>query len=430
MLADTKLAADDKLRENSMNKRVVVTGMGVISSIGNNVPDYWQSLLQGKSGVDYITRFDAEAFDTKFAAEVKNFDPTDYLDRKEARRMEAFTHYAIAAAEQAIGHASLPLEKLDLTRIGVILGTGIGGMDVYHRETLNLLASGPRKVSPFFIPMLIADIAPGHISMRYGLKGPNYTTVSACASSAHSISTALRLIRYGDADVIITGGTESTITKMCFAGFNSMRALSTRNDDPQRASRPFEADRDGFVVGEGAGIIILESEEHALRRNAKILAEIAGAGATSDAYHITAPTPDGDGAVRVMKMAMDDAGIRPEQVDYINAHGTSTPHNDKIETVAIKTLFGDHAKNIAISSTKSMVGHLLGASGGVEIIATILSVIHDRIHPTINYETPDPECDLDYTPNKMVEKTVNVALSNSFGFGGHNGCLLVKKYQQ
>jgi 3-oxoacyl-[acyl-carrier-protein] synthase II len=412
-----------------MRKRVVVTGMGVISPIGNSIEEYWQSLLNGKSGVDYIKSFDTDLFDTKFAAEVKNFEPTDYLDRKEARRMDLFTQYALVAADFSLKNSGLNFEQENLDRIGVILGTGIGGMKTYHQNIKNLIEFGPRKISPFFIPMMIPDIAPGHISMRYGLKGPNYTAVSACASSAHAIGTALRLIRYGDADVVVTGGTEATITEICIGGFNSMRALSTRNDDPQKASRPFDANRDGFVVGEGSGIIVVESEEHALKRGAKIYAEVAGAGATADAYHITAPSPDGDGQIRVMKMAIEDAGLTVKDVDYINAHGTSTPHNDKTETLAIKTLFGDRAKDIAVSSTKSMIGHLLGASGSLEFIASVLSVVNNKIHPTINYETPDPDCDLNYTPNNAIDKTVNVAISNSFGFGGHNGCVLVKKYE-
>ncbi|NOZ61197.1 MAG: beta-ketoacyl-ACP synthase II [Calditrichaeota bacterium] len=412
-----------------MRRKVVVTGLGAISPIGNTVNEYWEALLQGKSGVDYITRFDAEQFTTKFAAEVKDFDPLQYIEKREVRRMDLFSQYAVVAAQQAVDDAGLQPEKEDRNRIGVVLGTGIGGMQVYHNETLNLLKHGPRKISPFFIPMLIPDIAPGYVSIRFGFKGPNFSTVSACASSAHSINTALRLIRYGDADVMVTGGTESTITYLCIGGFNSIRALSTRNDAPQKASRPFDLNRDGFVVGEGAGILILESEEHALKRGAKIYAELAGAGATADAYHVTAPDPEGAGAAQAMKIALEDAGISPDEVDYINAHGTSTRYNDIMETKAIKMVFGEHARTLHISSTKSMVGHLLGASGGVEIIAAILSVLNDIIHPTINYETPDPECDLNYTPNVPVKKPVNVAISNSFGFGGHNGTLVVKKYE-
>jgi len=412
-----------------MKKRVVITGMGVISPLGNSIKEYWESLLQGKSGVDYIKSFATDNFETKFAAEVKNFEATAFIDRKEARRMDLFAQYALAAAQLAINDSGLNFEKENLERIGVILGTGIGGMHTYHRNLSNLLEAGPQKISPFFIPMMIPDIAPGHISMRYGLKGPNFTVVSACASSAHAFYAALRALRYGDADVMVTGGTEATITEMCIGGFNSMKALSTRNDCPQKASRPFDANRDGFVVGEGSGIIILETEEHAIKRSAQIYAELAGAGATADAYHITAPCPDGKGQKKVMQIAIEDAGLSINDIDYINAHGTSTLYNDKTETLAIKSLFGEQAKKIAISSTKSMIGHLLGASGSLELIATIQSVINNKIHPTINYETPDPDCDLNYTPNKAVEKTVNVAISNSFGFGGHNGCILVKKYQ-
>ncbi len=411
-----------------MKKRVVVTGMGVISPIANSLKDYWEGLIAGKNGVDYITSFDTEKFDTKFAAEVKDFNATDYLHPKETRRMDLFTQYAIAAAQQAVDDSGMDLEKVNLERIGVILGTGIGGMNVYHRESKNLFDSGPRKISPFFIPMMIPDIAPGHISMRFGFKGPNYSIISACASSAHSIGTALRMIRYGDADVIVTGGTESTITEMCVGGFNAMKALSTRNDDPKSASRPFDADRDGFVVGEGSGILILESEEHAKKRGARIYAEVAGSGATADAHHITAPSPDGEGQALVMKMALNDAELNPEDVDYINAHGTSTPPNDRVETKAIKTVFGNRGHNLPISSTKSMIGHLLGASGSLEFIAAILSIVHNKIHPTINYQNPDPECDLYYTPNTAIDKDVNIAISNSFGFGGHNACLVAKKY--
>ena len=412
-----------------MRRKVVITGLGVLSPIGNNVDEYWQALLQGKSGADYITRFDAEEFATKFAAEVKNFDPVQYIDKRDVRRMDLFSQYAIVAAQQAVDDAGLQPEKEDLERIGVVLGTGIGGMQVYHEETINLLNNGPRKISPYFIPKLIPDIAPGYISIRFGFKGPNYSTVSACASSAHSISTALRLIRYGDADVMVTGGTESTITYLCIGGFNSIRALSTRNDDPKTASRPFDLNRDGFVVGEGSGILILESEEHALKRGAKMYAELAGAGATADAYHVTAPDPEGAGAARAMELALKDANLTPEEVDYVNAHGTSTKYNDIMETKAIKKVFGEHAKSLHVSSTKSMVGHLLGASGSVELIAAILSIVNGKIHPTINYETPDPECDLNYTPNVPVDRDVKVAISNSFGFGGHNGTLVVKKYE-
>ena len=322
----------------------------------------------------------------------------------------------------------MKLEQEDLDRIGVIVGSGIGGMETHEREHGTYLTKGPKKISPFFIPMMIPDITPGHISIRFGLKGPNYSTISACASSSHAIGDAYRTIKFGDADMMVAGGSEATVTPMGVGGFNALRALSTRNDDPQKASRPFDVNRDGFVIGEGSGILILESEEHAIKRGAKIYGEITGYGFTGDAYHVTAPVPDGNGAARAMKMAMKMAGVTAEEIDYINAHGTSTPFNDKIETLAINTVFGEHAKNVPISSTKSMIGHLLGASGGMELIATLLMMKHGIIHPTINYETPDPECDLNYTPNKAAKKTINSAISNSFGFGGHNVCLAIKKY--
>jgi len=411
-----------------MKRRVVVTGIGLISPIGTTIEDYWQALINGKSGIDYITSFDTTGFDTKFAAEVKNFDVLYYLDRKEVRRMDTFTQYAVIASQFAIDDSGLKLEHEDLGKIGIILGSGIGGMDTLEREYRNYFDKGPQKISPFFIPMMIPDIAPGYISIRYGFKGPNYSTISACASSSHAIGNAFRTILNGEADVMVTGGSEATVTPMGVGGFNAMKALSTRNEEPQKASRPFDAERDGFVIGEGAGILILEAEQHALKRNAKIYGEIVGIGYTADAYHITAPALDGDGATRVMKIALEDAGISIDEVDYINAHGTSTPYNDKIETLAIKNVFGDRAYKIPISSTKSMIGHLLGASGSLELIAALLTIKFNKIHPTINYEIPDPECDLDYTPNKAIEKTVEVTISNSFGFGGHNVCIVAKKY--
>jgi len=412
-----------------MKRKVVITGLGLISPLGTTVDEYWQALISGKSGVDYIKSFDASRFDTRFAAEIKNFDATQYLDRKEARRMDTFTQYAVIAAQLAVDDSGLQLEKENRERIGVIVGSGIGGMDTFEREYRNYFDKGPRKISPFFIPMMIPDIAPGYISIRFGLKGPNYSTISACASSSHAIGSSFRTIQCGDADVMVTGGSEATVTPMGVGGFNAMRALSTRNDAPQKASRPFDADRDGFVMGEGAGILVLESEEHAVKRNARIYAELIGVGYTADAYHITAPTPDGEGAYRVMKLALQDAGISTEEVDYINAHGTSTLHNDKVETLAIKQLFGERAYRIPISSTKSMIGHLLGASGSLELIATLMTLQFDKIHPTINYESPDPDCDLNYTPNKAIDKTVDIAISNSFGFGGHNVCLVAQKYK-
>ncbi|MDZ7261810.1 MAG: beta-ketoacyl-ACP synthase II [candidate division KSB1 bacterium] len=411
-----------------MERRVVVTGMGIISPIGLTINEFWHKLIEGANGVDYITHFDTEGFDTKFAAEVKGFNVTDFIDRKEARRMDTFTHYAVAASQLALEDSGLNLEKENLERIGVIVSSGIGGMDTFEREYRNLFEKGPQRISPFFIPMMIPDIAPGYISIRFGLKGPNYSTTSACASSSHAIGNAFRIIQRGDADIMVTGGSEATVTPMGVGGFNAMKALSTRNDDPWHASRPFDAERDGFVIGEGAGVLILEELGHALKRDARIYGEIAGVGYTADAYHITAPAPSGEGAARAMKLGIEDAGLTPRDVEYINAHGTSTPYNDKTETEAIKTVFGDYAYQLSISSTKSMIGHLLGASGAVELIATILTTQHDIIHPTINYFTPDPECDLNYTPNKAIRKEVRMALSNSFGFGGHNVCIAVKKF--
>jgi len=411
-----------------MKNRVLITGIGIISPVGNSISDFWQALVSGKSGIDYIKNFDTTGFDTTFAAEVKDLDVTNHLDRKEARRMDKFCQYAVIASQHAVDDSGLKLDQEDKERIGVIIGSGIGGMETFEREYCNYFDKGPKKISPFFIPMMIPDIAPGHISIRFGLKGPNYSTISACASSSHAIGNAFRLIQNGEVDVMVTGGSEATVTPMGVGGFNAMKALSTRNHEPQKASRPFDAERDGFVIGEGAGILVLESEEHALNRGAKIYGEIVGAGFTADAFHITAPAPDGEGAKRAMENALRDAHISIEEVDYINAHGTSTLFNDKIETLAIKNVFGDRAYKIPISSTKSMIGHLLGASGSLELIATILTIRSNKIHPTINYEVPDPECDLNYTPNKSIDKTVDIAISNSFGFGGHNVCLIAKKY--
>ena len=411
-----------------MKNRVLVTGMGIISPVGNTIDEFWQAIISGKSGIDYIKSFDTTNFETKFAAEIKDLDVNDYLDRKEARRMDKFCQYAVIASQCALDDSGLKLDQEDKERIGVIVGSGIGGMDTFEKEYRHYFDKGPRKISPFFIPMMIPDIAPGHISIRFGLKGPNYSTISACASSSNAIGAAFRSIQYGEVDVMITGGSEATVTPMGVGGFNAMKALSTRNHEPQKASRPFDADRDGFVIGEGGGILVLESEAHALNRGAKIYGEIVGVGFTADAYHITAPATDGDGARRAMGTALNDAGLTIEDVDYINAHGTSTPYNDKIETLAIKNLFGERAYKIPISSTKSMIGHLLGASGSLELIATLLTVRENKIHPTINYEFLDTECDLNYTPNKAIDKTVDIAISNSFGFGGHNVCLVVKKY--
>lgn len=413
-------------------KRVVVTGMGVISPVGLTIDEFWKNLLEGKSGVGYITKFDTTNFATKFAAEVKNFDPTNYMDRKLAQRMDIFTQFAMAATEMAIQDAGLNSDsKIDKERVAVVYASGIGGMWTYHTQHELFFKTGsPRHISPFTVPMMIIDIAAGYISIRYGFKGPNYATVSACASGANAITDAVMLIERGLADVVITGGTESAICPMGIGSFNAMRALSTRNDEPEKASRPFDAQRDGFVMGEGAGTLILESLEHALNRGAKIYAEVAGFGLTADAYHITAPAPCGEGAARSMALALKDAGLKPEDIDYINAHGTSTKENDKNETQAIKTVFGDHAYKLAVNSTKSMIGHLLGAAGAVEAIATILSITTGKIHPTINYEYPDPECDLFYVPNQAIEREVKAAISNSFGFGGHNVSIVFKKFEE
>ncbi|MCD4692208.1 MAG: beta-ketoacyl-ACP synthase II [Calditrichales bacterium] len=409
-------------------RRVVVTGLGAISPIGNTVDETWRAILTGKGGVDRITLFDTEKFATKIAAEVKNFDPSNYFEKKEARKLDRFTQFSLVAADEAVKMSGLDLEKEDRDRIGVIVGAGIGGMDSFEQEHIKLLNQGPRRVSPFFITQMIIDIAAGQISLKYNLKGPNFATVSACATSAHAIGSGLRTIQYGDADIMVCGGGEASVTPMSVSGFNSMKAISTRNDEPEKASRPFDLKRDGFIVGEGAGIVILEELEHALARGANIYGEIAGMGFTADAYHVTQPAPGGEGAIRAMRIAVKDAGLQPGDIQYINAHGTSTFFNDRNETAAIKTLFGDHAFKLNISSTKSMTGHLLGAAGGAEMIISTLAVKNNKIPPTINYEFPDPECDLNYTPNKSIDREVTAAISNSFGFGGHNVCLCVKKY--
>ncbi len=409
-------------------RRVVVTGFGAVTPVGNTVDETWQAILTGKGGVDRITLFDTEKFATKIAAEVKNFDPLNYFEKKEARKLDRFTQFSLVAADEAVKTSGLDLDKEDRDRIGVIVGSGIGGMDSFEQEHIKLLNQGPRRVSPFFITQMIIDIAAGQISLKYNLKGPNFATVSACATSAHAIGSGLRTIQYGDADIMVCGGGEATVTPMSVSGFNSMKAISTRNDEPEKASRPFDLKRDGFIVGEGAGIVILEELEHALARGANIYGEIAGMGFTADAYHITQPAPGGEGAIRAMRIAVKDAGLQPGDIQYINAHGTSTFFNDRNETAAIKTLFGEHASKINISSTKSMTGHLLGAAGGVEMIMSTLAVKNNKIPPTINYEFPDPECDLNYTPNKSIDREVSAAISNSFGFGGHNVCLCVKKY--
>jgi 3-oxoacyl-[acyl-carrier-protein] synthase II len=412
-------------------RRVVITGMGAITPLGLSVDELWKNLLEGKSGAGPITYFDASDYDTKFACEVKGFDAMKHMDRKLAQRTDLFTQFALYAAEAALNDSGLKLELEDRERIGVVVGSGIGGMWTYHRQMETLWETkGPHRISPFFIPMMISDIAPGRISMRYGLKGPNYATTSACATSSHAVGDAFILIQRGDADLMVTGGAEAAICPMGIGGFNAMKALSTRNDAPEKASRPFDANRDGFVMGEGSGILVLEELSHAIRRGARIYAEMGGIGFTADAHHITEPAPGGEGAVRSMKQAINDSGLSPNDVDYINTHGTSTPVGDKNETAAIKTIFGERARSLAVNSTKSMIGHLLGAAGAVEAIATIKSICESKVHPTINYETPDPECDLNYIPNKAREWSVNVAISNTFGFGGHNASLLFKKYQE
>ncbi|MBN1349132.1 beta-ketoacyl-ACP synthase II [candidate division KSB1 bacterium] len=413
-----------------MKKRVVITGMGAITPIGLTVDTYWQALLAGTNGISTVTRFEVnDNFPSRIAGEIKNFDVANYLDRKEARRIDRFAQYGLAAAIQAYDDAKINLDKVQAERIGVIASSGIGGMETLEDQYFALFEKGPRRISPFFVPMLIPDILPGHISIKYHFKGPNYSTVSACASSAHAIGNAYHHILLGDADIMFAGGAEAAITPMGLAGFGSMKALSTRNDAPERASRPFDAERDGFVIGEGAGIIVLEELEHARKRNAKIYCELAGYGATADAYHVTAPPPGGEGAARAMKNALVNANVAPSDVDYINAHGTSTPPNDREETAAIKSVFGEDAYKIAISSTKSMIGHLLGAGGAVECIAMALSIVNGKIHPNLNYEVPDPECDLSYVVGTTIEREVNAAISNSFGFGGHNVCLVAKKYE-
>jgi 3-oxoacyl-[acyl-carrier-protein] synthase II len=413
-----------------MKRRVVVTGMGVITPVGNDVATTWRSLIEGKSGTAPITKFDASKFPVRFAAEVKGFNPLDFMDRKEAKRADQYTQYAVAASRQAMTNAGLVERNgMDPDRIGVIIGSGIGGLKSFEEQHDVYRERGVGKISPFFIPMFIADIAAGIVSMMFNAKGPNYATVSACATSAHAIGDAYRTIQYGDADVMITGGAEATVTPMAIGGFANMKALSERNDSPETASRPFDATRDGFVMGEGAGILILEELEHALARGATIYAEIVGYGATGDAYHLTAPAPDGEGAQRAMKRALKDAGLEPKDIQYINAHGTSTPANDFNETRAIKAVFGEQAKNVNVSSTKSATGHMLGAAGAVEAVVSAMVVGTGIIPPTINYHCPEPELDLNYTPNTSVKRDVNAVLSNSFGFGGHNTTLAIKRYK-
>ena len=407
----------------------MITGLGVVTPIGLNVTSYWTSLLKGVPGVGPITRFDATDHSVKIAAEVKDFDCSDVADPKERRRMDRFVQYALVASLEAVNDAGIDLEHEDLTRVGVLIGSGIGGAETWETQHQKLLASGPGRVSPFFIPMMIIDMASGLVSIRLRAKGPNYATVSACASGAHALGEAYWAVRRGDADVMVAGGAEASVTPLSIAGFASMRALSTRNDDPARASRPFDLERDGFIVGEGSGIVVLEEQEHAIRRGARIYAEFLSCGLSADAYHVTAPAPNGEGAALAMHSALDNAHLSPDDIDYINAHGTSTELNDKLETVAIKMVFGNRAHSIPVSSTKSMVGHLLGAAGAVELVASVMTIQTGSIHPTINYEYPDPECDLDYVTEGVRKAPVRTVLSNSFGFGGHNVSLIIRQFQ-
>ena len=412
-----------------MSRRVVITGIGLVSSLGIGTSANWSALLAGTCGVARITRFDVTGFAAQIAAEVRGFDPLQFIDKKDVKKMDVFIQYAIAASQFAMDDAGLTVTSDNAPSIGVYIASGIGGFATIEREHEALLAGGPRKISPFFIPSAIINLAAGQVSIRFGAKGPNLATCTACSASAHAVGESFEIIRRGDAEVMIAGGSEAAITPMSVGGFGRMQALSTRNDDPARASRPFDKDRDGFIIGEGAGVVILEDLDHARRRGARIYAELVGYGASADAYHITAPSEDGEGAVRVMKLAIKKAGIRPDQVDYINAHGTSTPYNDRLETLAIKKCFGDHAHKVVISSTKSMTGHLLGAAGGLEAGISALAVHHQAVPPTINLDASDPECDLDYVPHTCRTMKVEYALSNSFGFGGTNAALLFKRYE-
>jgi 3-oxoacyl-[acyl-carrier-protein] synthase II len=413
-----------------IKQRVVVTGMGVVSPLGTDIKTFWSNLTQGTSGAGPITRFDPAGFNTRIAAEVKNFNPADFIDKKELRRMDRFTYFALAAAKMALGDAGLDLTKVDRDRVGVVLGSGIGGLETLEEQHNVLLNRGPDRISPFFIPMIISNMGAGQIAITYGLRGNNITMVSACASSNHALGESFRLLQRKEVDVVISGGSEAPITPLGVAGFIAMKALTTRNDTPEKASRPFDLKRDGFLIGEGAAILILETLEHALKREAKIYAEIIGYGTSCDAYHITAPDPSGIGAALALERAIQDAGIEPEMVDYINAHGTSTPLGDKAEAVAIKKVFGEKTQNLPVSSTKSMTGHLLGGSGGLEAVACILTICHGIIPPTINYEYPDPECDLDIVPNQARIAPVKIALNNSLGFGGHNVILVFKEFRE
>ncbi len=416
-------------RDSFPGRRVVVTGIGFVSPLGVGKENVWEALLRGDSGIGPLTRFDTAHHISKFGGEVNNFDPLEFMDRKESRKMDLFIQYALAAADIAVTDAAIPRAVLEGERSGTYVGSGIGGLGSIEETHKTLLDKGPGRVSPFFLIQTIINEASGQISIRYKTKGPNSATATACSTGTHAIGDSFRLIARGDADIMIAGGAEAPLTPLSIAGFNAMKALSERNDEPHKASRPFDAKRDGFVMGEGAGIVILEELGHALKRDARIYAEVIGYGMTSDAFHVAAPPPDGDGAVRVMRLALEDAGVPPDVVGYINAHGTSTPHNDKTETLAIKTVFDEHAAKIGISSTKSMTGHLLGAAGGLEVGITLLCLKHQMMTPTINYEFPDPECDLDYVPNEARPAEIIYALSNSFGFGGTNGSLLFKRYE-
>lgn len=411
-------------------RRVVITGMGALTPIGKDVDSFWEGLLEGRSGAGEVTQFDASEISTRIAAEVKDFNPADFMERKDARRMDRFAQFAVAASQLALEHAAVDLDQIDRDRAGVLIGSGIGGIRTLEEQSRNLVERGPGRISPFFVPMMIPDMASGQVSIRFGLRGHNSCSVTACASGTHALGDAFRVIVHGDADFMVSGGTEAAVTALSMGGFASAKALSVRNDEPEKASRPFDAERDGFLLGEGAGILILEELEHAKQRGARIYAEIIGYAGTADAHHITMPAPEGDGAARAMINALQDAGLAPEDVDYINAHGTSTPYNDHFETLAIKRVFGDHAYRLAVSSTKSMTGHLLGAAGGIEAIACALAIDRGVIPPTINYEVPDPNCDLDYVPNQAREAKVDVAISNSFGFGGHNAVIALRRFEE
>lgn len=411
-------------------RRVVITGIGALTPVGKTAPDFWNGLISGKSGVRPIEHFDTSDLPTKFAGQLENYDSNDYFDRKEARRLDPVTQYAVISSDEAIKDSGIDLDKINKDRVAVLIGTGIGGMQTFYEQSVSLHESGARGVNPFFIPMLIPDMPAGQVSIKYGFRGPNFCAVSACATGSHNIGLAFDSIRYGQADMALCGGTESPVWRIGVAGFSSMRALSRRNDEPEKASRPFDKDRDGFVLGEGSAMFFLESLESALDRGARIYGEIVGYGFSADAHHITAPDPDGNGVLLALNNALNMAGITPEDVEHINMHGTSTPLGDIAETNSIKKVFGDHAYNINLNSTKSMTGHMLGAAGAAESIATLLAIYHSMIPPTINQENPDPECDLNYTPNKPVERDINYALNNAFGFGGHNTTLVFKKFEE